>query len=103
MLFLVIGTVVVLSQSFNHLKGTRSNSKPINLNKLLENSARTDLIGREMWNFLTVPRKGAYAQCPDTRAPEYGISQLPNAMWGFPKMGMTGRFCLLYTSDAADE
>ena len=102
LLFLLIGTVVVLSQSFNHLKGTQSNSKPINVNKLLENSARTDLIGREMWNFLTVPRKGAYAQCPDTRTPEYGISQLPNAMWGFPKMGMTGRLCYGIETDLAD-
>jgi hypothetical protein len=87
-------------QSDPNLKG--GTSTPINVNKLLENSARPDLIGREMWSFSTVSRKGAYAHCPDTRSPEYGISQLPNAMWGFPQMGMTGRLCYGIETDLAD-
>ena len=68
-------------------------SKPVDVNKLLGNSARTDLIGREMWNWATLPIKAGDAQIPDMRNRDYGISQLPNAMWAFPTMGLNGRWC----------
>ena len=66
--------------------------KTFDVNKLLGNSARTDLIGREMWNWATLPIKVGNAQAPDLSNPDYGISQLPNAMWSPPKMGMSGRW-----------
>ena len=91
-----------LSFSQKNIATVAGSTKKLNVNKLLENSARADLIGREMWNFLTVPRKGVYAALPDTRAPEYGISQLPNAMWGFPQMGMSGRLCYGIETDLVD-
>ena len=67
--------------------------KILDVNKLLGNSARTDLIGREMWNWATLPSKTGDAQIPDIRNQDYGISQLANSMWTPPRMGLAGRWC----------
>ena len=79
-------------QSFSQkiAKPLAEGTSKVNVNKLLENSARTDLIGREMWNQMAVEwNKGDYGK-PDTRTPEYGISQIANSFWAKPQMGMTG-------------
>ena len=88
---LIVCVLIVFSQ----LNPTNLHTEPKtpDINKLLGNSARTDLIGREMWNWATLPIKAGDAQIPDTRNQDYGISQLPNAMWAPPKMGLTGRWC----------
>jgi hypothetical protein len=83
------------SHCFPQLPDFPKNSKKglVDINKLLGNSARTDLIGREMWNWATLPSKEGDAQIPDIRNQYYGISQLPNSMWSPPKMGLVGRWC----------
>ena len=86
---LIVFAIASFSQSSNDLKNNRGINR-LNINKLLENSARTDLIGREMWNHMAVAwNKGDYEK-PDTRTPEYGISQIANSFWAKPQMGMTG-------------
>ena len=86
---LIVFTIVSFGQVSNNLKSNKSINK-LNVNKLLENSARTDLIGREMWNHMAVAwNNGDYGK-PDSRTPEYGISQIANSFWAKPQMGMTG-------------
>ena len=88
---LIVCAIIAFCQL--NLSNLYAEQKTPDINKLLGNSARTDLIGREMWNWAALPNKTGDAQRPDTRNQDYGISQLPNAMWAPPKMGLTGRWC----------
>jgi hypothetical protein len=88
LLLLIIGIIGCIES-----QASTFSSKPVDVNKLLSNSARTDLIGREMWNWATLLISKGDAQTPDLRNQDYGISQLPNAMWAIPTMGLPGRWC----------
>ena len=91
--FKLLITCILISFSQINFINLHADPKIFDVNKLLGNSARTDLIGREMWNWATLPIKAGDAQIPDTRNQDYGISQLANSMWAPPKMGLAGRWC----------
>jgi len=103
---LIVFANMAFGQSANGFKSrkidsTKSSNK-LNINKLLENSARTDLIGREMWNHMKPIKKSDDSQKPDTRTTEYGISQIANSLWASPQMGMTGRWCYGIETELVD-
>ena len=88
-LLYIMLAAIVYGQAQQKTLSNGSRSK-LNVNKLLENSARTELIGCEMWNHMAVQwNKGDYEK-PDSRTPEYGISQIANSFWAKPQMGMIG-------------
>ncbi|QJE96790.1 MGH1-like glycoside hydrolase domain-containing protein [Luteolibacter luteus] len=61
-----------------------------NINRYLSNSARTDLVGQDMWTTLKEYSDGRVSR-PDT--PESEIPQVPEENWGRPQLGMQGVFC----------
>ena len=66
-------------------------ARPIgNINRYLSNSARTDLVGQDMWTTLKEHSDGRVSR-PDT--PDSGIPQVPEENWGRPQLGMQGVFC----------
>lgn len=60
------------------------------INRYLSNSARTDVIGPDMWTTLKEVGDDRVAH-PDT--PESGAPQVPEETWGKPRLGMQGVFC----------
>ncbi|HEY1123471.1 MAG TPA: hypothetical protein VGE67_17780, partial [Haloferula sp.] len=61
-----------------------------NINRYLSNSARTDLIGQDMWTTLKEFSDDRVSK-PD-QVPS-GMPQLPQENWGHPQLGMQGVFC----------
>ncbi|GAA5122307.1 hypothetical protein JIN84_09805 [Luteolibacter yonseiensis] len=71
--------------------GALATAHPIgNVNRYLSNSARTDVIGPDMWTTLRELNDGRVGR-PDT--PESGMPQMPEENWGRPGLGMQGVFC----------
>ncbi|MEK7950780.1 MGH1-like glycoside hydrolase domain-containing protein [Luteolibacter soli] len=61
-----------------------------NINRYLSNSARTDLIGQDMWTTLKELSDDRVNK-PDQVTS--GMPQLPQENWGHPQLGMQGVFC----------
>ncbi|WP_035608614.1 hypothetical protein [Haloferula sp. BvORR071] len=67
------------------------NGHPVgNINRYLSNSARTDLIGQDMWTTLKEMGDDRVGK-PDLV--ESGLPQVPEENWGRPHPGMQGVFC----------
>jgi hypothetical protein len=63
-----------------------------NVNRYLSNSARTDLIGPEIWTGPAIVKDERTAK-PDLREGTVFGPQMPGENWGSPRMGLQGTFC----------